>query len=107
MSLIRDRRKATRFIDSHEESLTMRRTRDATGEIGIEIVIVEPTDNLVPIVEEAAKEGLVVRFDGSRIVIEEPPDEPLEEEVTVEPLEIRSGDRIEEPMNPEVEGVTS
>jgi hypothetical protein len=84
MPLIRNKQKARQFIDAIEEPLTMRRTRVSNGEMEIEIVIVEPTDDLAAIVAAATKNGFIVRFDGQRIVIEEPPTNPLPQEVTRE-----------------------
>jgi hypothetical protein len=84
MPLIRDKEKARAFIDAIEDPLTMRRTRTANGEMEIEIVIIEPTDDLGALVAEARRRGLVVRFDGQRILVEEPPSDPLPTEVTPE-----------------------
>jgi hypothetical protein len=87
MPLIKNKQKARQFIDAIDESLSMRRTRNAEGGHEIEIVITEALDDLTALVEEAAKHGLQVRYDGARLLVEEPSEGGLPTEVTeVTPL---------------------
>jgi hypothetical protein len=91
-----NKKKARDFMDAVDDPMTVHRARGEDGELDVGISL-SSADDLHAIVKAAEREGLVARFDGQRILIEEPPKPGLPVEVT--PVETTT---IEDPMNPEV-----
>jgi hypothetical protein len=89
MPPIGDKDKVRKFMDDVETPLTVSQRRGPRGELELEIVI-EPTDDLVPVVEAAREAGFVLSYDGQQIRAHAPGGPTLPVETTPVPEEVTS-----------------